>query len=649
MANKTIDELDALNQESTTDSSLSAGLQKNQRIAEIQQEWFDRTPQENLDLLNAESSQTGVYGFEYLTDASGAANIPGMTAVSYEVPNDPNGGVYVGYESYEQTYAKAKQEYQSIVSGGGTPTEEQEEAYQLATEQYSVQKSEYETYLSENPAAPDYLNSENPVTSYVEFEGPRAQAEASANSELNQAASDVSMDDVSTAMENGTTGAFHVQSAAVSGRYAEQYAAVNGEVEESQEYVARISDTIDKDTIAGMQNYTSTNGATIPEITAEEGTDEYGQQIVEMLKAIDSDLEASDSSYTSSFPESMKYYADGENPEAIPGMTLVVGKIDGAPGYYAGYESYDATYQNALTTLDAESAAIEELQNDPTASASELAERQEAVDAGYVSANATYDMQKTQYEDYVSANPGNDFLASDSSVESYDEFNSSSDVSKTGKNFYAKVKDFLNNGITSLSAWVKKIGAKLTGKSTDEFYDEEEATVMNADYWAKRAALNPEDTVAQEHAVTSNMEYQEQLASHDVDGTATTGNRYRDILNNSGVTAEPDYEVQNPMSTGKQIQQYGSTGNQLLDELSAGSTDSVDSMVVNMPDADASQQVASAAQRTVQNSAKSSGKSVPSSQRTVDSSVVQQGAEALEARLAAASGDTLEAGMSYGS
>lgn len=580
MATNTVklDVFDALQNQVQPDG-MNEQVAKNQMASQLQEELLQYSPEEMIEELNAESETTGLYGFEYLVDADAAADIPGMTAVSYQIPDDPNGGVYVGYESYEQTFAKAQEEYQSIISGGNTPTAEQETAFADATQRYSEQKSEYESYLSDTPGAPDYLSMENPVTAYAEFEIPRLEKEAMVRNEQEKSASSVSMDDVASAMEQGETGTVVVGSAAMSGRYAEnQEAGVEAESVSSPEYVARISDEVDAVTIMGMANYQSQSGAELPQVSSPVGTEEYGREVVERLKVIDAELASQDANYESAFPSGVRYYADGENPEAIPGMTLVVGKIEGAPGFYAGYETYDMTYRNALNELDAESAELESLQDDPNADMSDVVNRQEANQAGYESANAVYDMQKSQYEEYVDKNPGNDFIKKDNPVDSFHGFQNELPVQQQSKNFMANVKEFLMDRWEDFKNGCKVLGAKISGQKDKDGLSAEQAQESSVDYWAKRAEMSPDDAAVQE-------KYQTAMAESQGVGQASSGNPFRDIVQNGMSKPDMDYEYQHNMSVSQDTYvAAGSTGNQLLDELSMGSTGTIDSMVENMPD-----------------------------------------------------------------
>lgn len=582
------DTLDALDRVDEWSQRMRAGNVKDQMVKDavvtgFQEELLNYEPEELIAELNAESEATGVYGFEYLQDASGAADIPGMTAVSYQIPDDPNGGVYVGYESYEQTYQKAQADYQEIIAGGGVPTEDEELAYQEATRRYAEQKDEYDMYREDNPGAPDYLTETNPVESYAAFEIPRLEAEATAKYGMDHAAESVSMDDVEAAMKDGKTGTLRVGSAAASGRYSQEQSQVEAESVSSSEYVARITDEIDATTIMGMNHYQSSAGAELPEVTSSVGTDEYGQEVVERLKVIDEELSRKDGSYESAFPSGMRYYADGENPQAIPGMTLVVGKIEGAPGFYAGYETYDETYKNALSELDAESLELEAMQDDPNADMNELVERQESNQAGYTSANEIYDMQKEQYGEYVEKNPGNDFIGKDSPVDEFNNFQKDLPVQQQTKNKFAGLKEWFKEQFEKLKNGLKILGAKISGQK-DDGLTAEAAQVSNEEYWAKRAEMNPEDESVQEkyQAMTDTKLEPGMSAESSV---VSSGNKFRDIVQNGMSQPDMDYQYQHNMSASAATYgMSGSTGNQLLDELSMGSTGTVDSMVENMPD-----------------------------------------------------------------
>ena len=587
-------------------SNINDGMVLQQQIAEAQQEWFSRTPEDNVELLNQDSKNSGVYNFSYTDDVESLPDIPGMNKVTYSIPDDPNGGSYVGYESYEQTYKKAEDEYKSICKDG-TPTEEQEQAYQDATEAYSVSKTDYSNYLDDNPTAPDYLKESNPVESYTDYAIPKTeaaleeQAKDNAVQEQQDAAADnISMDDVQDALDKGEKGTVEVHSAATSGRYADEKKA------SEQKFYVRTTDEIDSATIDGVENYESTNGTELPEITAEKGTDEYGRQLVSRIKAIDDELSSTDSNYESAFPDNMQYYADGENPKAVPGMTVVVGKIDGVPGYFAGYESYDKTYQTTLDTLDAESADI----------SADDTDAKNAMNEKYAEANEVYDYQKNQYDEYVQENPGNDFLDEDDPVESYNSFDQKSGWTKSLQNMFVGAKKFITTGFNKL---VSMADSWLKGKEGDEFLTEEEAAQKDEDYWTNRSENEPtdeetlqnadeakatnaeikaakEDENENENESSVENENENTVESAQADdsqesfsGTSTTytsrKNRFRNIVEN-GTDIDTNYEMQNPMSSNENPYGYATTtGNQQLDELTYGSEDSLNVNVMdNMAD-----------------------------------------------------------------
>lgn len=616
-----VDDLQTAAVQDESAKNINDGMALQQQIAEAQQEWFSRSPEENVSLLNESSKDSGVYNFSYTKDIDSLPDIPGMNKVTYTVPDDPDGGSYVGYESYEQTYNKAEQTYKDACKNG-TPTAEQEQAYQDATEAYSASKNEYDMYLDDNPDAPDYLSSDNPVDSYANYEIPQTENEmkeadeqSAVEAQAKDADKSISMDDVQSAMDEGKTGTFQVNSAATSGRYADDAKA------SEQKFVVRMTDSVDKDTVAGVESYESTNGTELPEITAEKGTDEYGKQLVDRIKAIDDELASTDSSYESTFPSGMQYYADGENPKAIPGMTVVVGKIDGVPGYFAGYESYDKTYQETLNDLNAKSADID-AEVSKNGNSDELTAKQEENNKAYQEANDTYDYQKNQYDEYVQDNPSNDFLDEDDPVQAYESYDGQQGWTKSLKNFFVNVKEWIKD---KFDKGVAFIDAKMA-KEGDEFLTEDQAAQQSEDYWEKRAENEPEDEdVAQNAAdakeandalkaskeaenevsdtstgtqseVKSEVSDEQSETQSDVQATqdvqpeqfsgATSSytprrNVFRNIVEN-GTDVDNDYQVQNPMSSNENPYGYASTtGNQQLDELFYGSEDSLNMNVMN--------------------------------------------------------------------
>ena len=533
-----------------------------QAIAEMQEEWFSRTPEENVALLNADGSQTGVYGFSYIDASSPAENIPGMNVVEYAIPGDPNGGKYVGYESYEQTFQRATEEYQSSFVDGQT-TDEAEAKYQAASEAYENSREDYDGYLYDNPTCPDYLRSADPVSTYVGYEIPRREAEALSEQESREAADDISIDEASAYLD-GQHGTFSVHTNAYYSAMTDGDGLTEADAEaySPDEYVVRQSTTISSSAIRGMQNYLNSSDVDVPEITAEKGTDEYGRQVVAQMEAIDEDLARRDSSYKSQFPSGMRYLAEGENPPAIPGMTVVIGKIDGAPGYYAGYETYDETYSKAITAADAEAQAIEEAYDDPNADLTALSDRTEANNALYESANANYDYQKNQYEEYISEHPGNDFMMKSNPVNSYGNYTSTF-AGGAFHDFVANAKEYLSDGFSkgydNIQAFGKRVQALLEGKmSFEQFfkgeaipnqYTEAQAAAVSAEYWAKRAELEPDNEVFQQRAteakdLADSYKTEEQLAeeaaaeSAEQNGLKSIGDSSEDQAENAEATTD---------------------------------------------------------------------------------------------------------------
>ena len=553
----TYNTLESLSQSASKKTdSFDDNLQANQQMYEAQMEWLSREPGENLEMLNAESNQTGVYAFSYVESNTTLPNIPGMNQVSFEVPGE--GGRYIGYESFEQTFAKAQQEYNES-SRNGTMSLEKEEQFLAASEQYQSQKMAYAIYLEQNPSAPDYLHENgNPVEKFSAYDAKKTYADNLLKKETEEAATDISMSDVEKTMESGYVGTMSVKTAAESGEYAKAYQKEYGPVEAGQEYMVRVTESVDKETILGMNQYTSQMGAKIPEVTAQAGTDEYGQQMVERIKAIDTDLAAMNPEYQSSFPKNMQYYPEGANPRAIPGMTVVVGEIEGAPGYFVGYESYDATYQHTLSGLDKAASELHE----QGLSEQELLQKREELNAGYQQANQTYDTQKSQYEAYVSENPANDFQ-------------------QGGANVIANVKEFIKDMWKKVKNWWEELSPKPVGALS-----EEEALQMSSNYWSKRATLESENPDMMNRATEVNKEYQQVKLSNELERQSDvpySDNPFRAIVDNSQ-TYQENYYPQNQMNPQNREMAKASTGSSVLDELSVGSTDSVDAMVMHMPD-----------------------------------------------------------------
>lgn len=567
----TYDTLGNLAQQSWDESmsDFSSALRTTQEMGSAQREWLYRSPAENVKMLNDESAQTGVYGFSYRNDVP--ESIPGMTTLVYEIPEDPHGGVYVGYESYTQTYQKAQDAYQSAVESGQV-SPDAEQAYQDATRTYEAQKQDYQNYLNENPNAPDYLRSSNPVESYQEYAGPQMAAENLSQKEMQEAGQDISMDVVNQKMGQGFVGVTSGKSASVEGQYAKDYQASGGVID-GDSYGIRVMDTIDKDTIDYMKSYESSGN--LPEIQGEVGTDEYGRSVVARMMEIDKELQGRDSTYQSMFPENMRYYSEGENPTAIPGMTLVAMKIDGAPGYLAGYESYDTTYRTTMSDLDAQQKEL----NESGLSDTEMAAKQETLQQNYDSANQMYDTQKQQYETYVNGHPGNNFLDKENPVESFNGYQQQLPAQQQAQDMYGNVKEFLQDAWEKLKdvgeRFMKSMKTYAPGELT-----EEQAMQASSSYWNQRAALEPDNKEFQQRANEANQK----IASEQTTEASYSGNPFRDIVM-QGTSADTSYQMQNSMNRQPYDPPvYGSTGNAMLDELSRGSTDSVDSMMRQMAD-----------------------------------------------------------------
>lgn len=546
-----------------------SAVRKTNELGPEQQEWLYRSPAENVSRLNKESAQTGVYGFSYVRDVP--EDIPGMTTKVYEIPNDPHGGMYVGYESYTQTYEKAQQAYQESVQSGHVNAKD-EQAYQDATRNYEAQKAGYKNYLDEHPEAPDYLSSTNPVQAYTSYEGPRRQQESFYQQEVEQAGASVSMDDVTNKMNEGFVGSTMAKNAGMEGQYAKEHQIQFGSPNDEHSYGVRVMEGIDQDTIDYMKDFES--GGTLPEIKGQKGTDEYGRSVAERMVEIDKELQSRDSNYESMFPEHMQYYSEGENPTAIPGMTVVAMKIEGAPGYLAGYESYDATYQHTMSELDTKQKEL----NDSSASDMEKTKQQETLQQQYDSANQMYDSQKQQYDAYVQEHPGNAFMDSKSPVDSFHAFQEKLPPQQRARDKMQGLVDLLKEGWENLKEW----GAKFfKADPAPGELNEQQAMQQSANYWNQRASLEPSNPEFQQRA----NEVNQQMVQASMEQEPVAGsNPFRDIVT-QGTAMDTSYQMQNTMSYQPYDPPvYGSTGNQMLDELSHGSTDSVDSMMRQMAD-----------------------------------------------------------------
>lgn len=506
---------------------------------DMQQEWLSRSPAENVALLNAESQVSGIYGFQYLSPGSEVPEIPGMTARTFEVPGDADGGMYVGYESYEQTYARAKETYQS--SGGGADADAD---YAFATRMYEKQKSEYTQYLEQHSDAPDYLRSPgNPVDRYRDYAEPVMQQEALYQKEKGEAMTDIDVSSVP--MDQSYVGMAPVAAASM-------YENDNGE-----RYGVRVMDGMDKETVDSLKGFQIPNDNTA--ITAEAGTDEYGQQVAARMKAMDEYLKSSDKDYQSDMPDNLQYYRDGENPPAIPGMTLVVGKIEGAPGYVAGYESYDETYQRSMQSAEQMTEGL---------SGDALTRAQTQADKLKENAASMYDSQSAQYSQYV-MQTGNDFLDKTDPASAYQEYENKTPAQQKATTTYNGVVEWIKDGIQNIKEWAKDVMEKFDEPVPGEL-NEEQAMAASAAYWSKRASLEPENSAFTDRAMEANQ-------------ANNRRNQFQDIVN-SGTDGQSLYAVQGQKMPEPEMPSWGSTGNAMLDELNHGSTDTVDTMMKNMGD-----------------------------------------------------------------
>ena len=487
------DELDQMNAYDgvADETDFASIVRKVNDLEEIENDWLERTPEENLALLNAESEANGMSDFAYMANDGYIPDIPGMTTLTYSIPNDSNGGVYVAYETYASTYQKATEAF----AHGDISVED----FEMAGERYRDQKNAYEAYSSQYGC--DYLDSElsvqESVEMYSEFEYARLEQEAIDERILREgyenAEHSVPLDEIENA-ETDEFGIGEIANADQIGQYS-----LTEQAEDNAAYDAanagstyfRWSDDFDQQTIDSMSAYTPIGKTELPEITAEPGTDEYGKQLIARAVAIDADLEANDESYVSPFPENMQYYPAGQNPESIPGMTLVIGQIEGLDGYYAGYESYSDTYSYANEQID----LIEESGEDV---------------AGYrEEASAQYDAQRAEYDDYVSEHKGNDFLEKDDPVDSYQKYTNSSSVEQDAADLKASI--FGGPFIEKLKEWVTSIVNYFEHKGESDGFTEEQAAVYNSAYWTKRAELEPDNELIQSYA----KEYGDELAAYE--------------------------------------------------------------------------------------------------------------------------------------
>jgi hypothetical protein len=530
-------------------------------------EFLSRSPEKNIELLNKESKSTGIYGYAYVTGGEPMRDIPGMNQISFQIPNDPHNGKYVGYESYEDTYKRAKSEYESAIINNKSDSDTIQK-YQDATRVYDSKKIEYENYLYQHPDCPDYLsNKNNPAKAFADYVQPKEARDALDAKEASEVNKDVSIKEIESKMQNSDT--FKVTTAS------EYESHVS---EKPDEYVVQMTGTLSSETIDGMSKYAKAKNLYLPEITADRYSDEYGSQILAQMKEIDKSLSKSNPEYISVLPENTRYYKDGENPRAIPGMTMLVGKIEGAPGYYVGYESYDKTYSRSMAEYDKESkSASDAYTNDNDLNKFNL--KTEELNNKYLDINATYDMQKEQYDTYKKENPGNNYLSASDAVEAFDKYDNTSPFIKKFQNGFSdawtKIQDLLKN----LGDTMRMYKLQSLGVDTRAIYTEEQALKQSSAYWEKRAELNPDEI---------DTKVKSDRLKTEASKSGIESSSYKDVL--AGIEVDSDYEyktlsnVSDDKANAKSKERL-LTGNDMLDTLSYGNPDSsINKLVSQLPD-----------------------------------------------------------------
>lgn len=530
-------------------------------------EFLSRSPEKNIELLNKESKSTGIYGYAYVTGGEPMRDIPGMNQVEFQIPNDPHNGKYVGYESYEDTYKRAKSEYESAIINNKSDSDTIQK-YQDATRVYDSKKIEYENYLYQHPDCPDYLsNKNNPAKAFADYVQPKEARDALDAKEASEVNKDVSIKEIESKMQNSDT--FKVTTAS------EYESHVS---EKPDEYVVQMTGTLSSETIEGMSKYAKAKNLYLPEITADKYSDEYGSQILAQMKEIDKSLSKSNPEYISVLPENTRYYKDGENPRAIPGMTMLVGKMEGAPGYYVGYESYDKTYSRSMAEYDKElKSASDAYTNDNDLNKFNL--KTDELNNKYLDINATYDMQKEQYDTYKKENPGNNYLSASDAVEAFDKYDNTSPFIKKFQNGFSdawtKIQDLLKN----LGDTMRMYKLQSLGVDTRAIYTEEQALKQSSAYWEKRAELNPDEI---------DTKVKSDRLKTEASKSGIESSSYKDVL--AGIEVDSDYEyktlsnVSDDKANAKSKERL-LTGNDMLDTLSYGNPDSsINKLVSQLPD-----------------------------------------------------------------
>ena len=545
------------------DKELNEKSKENKALSDF----LSRSPKENIELLNKESKSTGIYGYAYVTGGEPMRDIPGMNQISFQIPNDPHNGKYVGYESYEDTYKRAKSEYESAIINNKSDSDTIQK-YQDATRVYDSKKIEYENYLYQHPDCPDYLSDKNnPAKAFADYVQPKEARDALDAKEASEVNKDVSIKEIESKMQNSDT--FKVTTAS------EYESPVS---EKPDEYVVQMTGTLSSETIEGMSKYAKAKNLYLPEITADKYSDEYGSQILAQMKEIDKSLSKSNPDYISVLPENTRYYKDGENPRAIPGMTMLVGKIEGAPGYYVGYESYDKTYSRSMAEYDKElKSASDAYTNDNDLNKFNL--KTDELNNKYLDINATYDMQKEQYDTYKKENPGNNYLSASDAVEAFDKYDNTSPFIKKFQNGFSdawtKIQDLLKN----LGDTMRMYKLQSLGVDTRAIYTEEQALKQSSAYWEKRAELNPDEI---------DTRVKSDRLKTEASKSGIESSSYNDVL--AGIEVDSDYEYKALSNTVDDKSNAKSkerllTGNDMLDTLSYGNPDSsINKLVSQLPD-----------------------------------------------------------------
>lgn len=526
-----------------------------------------RSPEENIKLLDKESASSKIYGYAYVTGDAVMRDVPGMNKIEFAIPNDPNKGKYVGYESYEDTYKRAKSEYENAIINNKSDSDTIQK-YQDATRIYDSKKTEYENYLYQNPSCPDYLaDKTNPAKAYADYIQPKEAKDALIKKEESEINKDVSIKEIESKMQSSDT--FKVTTAS-------EYQ--NPVSEKPEQYVVQMSGTLTSETLNNMSKYAAANNLNLPEITAEKNTDEYGSQVLSQMKEIDKSLRESNPDYTSVLPDNTRYYKDGENPRAIPGMTMIVGKIEGADGYYVGYESYDKTYARSLSEYEKEKKQLDADYNKDN-DIDKFNLKSEELNNKYLDINNTYDMQKEQYDAYKKSNPSHNYLSSPDAVKSFDDYDNENPFMKKFQNGFADVWIRLQDVFKNLGETMRMYKLQSMGVDTRAIYSEEQALKMSNAYWEKRAELNPDEIDTQ---VKSDR------LSSDLENKGIKPSSYQDVL--SEIEVDSDYEYKTLTNTAnekiaKQSRERISTGNDMLDSLNYGNPDaSINQLVRQLPD-----------------------------------------------------------------